>query len=373
MPLTVEYDPFLIILSIAVAVVGCFGGLRATRQVNSVPPLFRKVVFAFAALAIGTSIWSMHFIGMLAVSIPVLIEYNVLVTLISALVSILMTGIGLAFAVYGKRRLRDICAGGLLMGLGISCMHYIGMAAIQANCVVAYDPTILIVSVLVGVAASTLAIALLSQPRQKWNTALAALTMGLAISGMHYTAMASASFLPLDVLAENAQPIMQSSTLAFGVAFSTFFIVGFAVLSALPSAMQGKPQAQASVAGSGAPRPPGAATTPTQSHGLPVELNKRQLLLDPSEIIAVKAEGHYTVVFGEGDRYFCDISISKVHKLLDPERFLRVHRSYIVNLKGIKSFQRRGEQGLLGLSTRDDMAVPVSRANVGRLREILEI
>lgn len=369
MPLTVEYDPLLIALSVAVAVIGSFGGLRAIWHVETVQGIYRKVVLAVSALAIGTSIWSMHFIGMLAVRLPVQIEYDVLITLVSALVSILMTGIGLAFAVYGKDSRLSVVAGGVLMGLGISCMHYIGMSAIRANCTIAYSPWLLIGSVAVGIVASTLTVWLFSQHGRAWSIALAALMMGLAISGMHYTAMAAATFLPIDYLAENAQPVMQSSTLAFGVAVSTFLIVGFAVLCALPSTPKAE-QTRETLADNGAADDEGSVSS---ANHLPVERNKAQVFLEPSEIIAVKADGRYSTVFVDGGQYFCGFSISEVQKLLDSEHFLRVHRSYIVNLSAIESFERHGEQGNLNLKCHDRLAVPVSRANVGHVRGLLHL
>ncbi|MEM7222940.1 MAG: MHYT domain-containing protein [Pseudomonadota bacterium] len=360
-PLNVEYDPMLIALSVVVAIIGSYGGLRAVRQIEKVPGVLHKVVFAAAALAIGISIWSMHFIGMLAVRLPVQIDYNVLITLISALVSILMTGIGLTFAVYGKNRRRDILSGGVLMGLGISCMHYIGMAAIRANCVIHYSPGLLIGSVAVGIAASVLAVWLLSQRGRSWSLALAALTMGLAISGMHYTAMAAATFLPIDMLSEQAQVVMQSSTLALGVAVSAFLVVGFAVLCALPARGQ---------TAQDEPIQDAPADSPSN---LPVERNKKQVSLNTAEIVAVKAEGHYTVVYVEDGQYFCAFSISKIQDLLSAGQFLRVHRSYFVNLAAIESFEKNGEQGILNLRTREPMAVPVSRSHIGEIRGALEL
>ena len=319
--------------------------------------MFRKVVLASAALAIGTSIWSMHFIGMLAVRLPIQIDYNILITLISALISILMTGVGLAFAVYGKKRRQAIWAGGVLMGLGISCMHYTGMAGIQANCTIKYNPSLLIGSVAVGIAASVLAVWIFCQRGRTWSLAVAALAMGLAIAGMHYTAMASAIFLPVEFLAANAQPVMQSSTLAFGVAVSTFLVVGFAVLCALPAAPRSEQPLKPVTA---AAAMSGADSVAREK--LPVELNKRRLLLDCSEIIAVKAEGHYTTVCANDRQYFCDLPISKVENMLNSKQFCRVHRSYIVNLSAVESFEKNGEQGILNLRTDDGLAVPSMRS-----------
>ena len=151
----ITYDPLLVGLSIVIAIVGAYAGLRLARRVARKRGSLRKALLSGAAVAIGSGIWSMHFVGMLAVSLPVTINYDVLLTLVSALVAILVTGLGLFIASYGVLTMRKLAFAGVLMGLGISTMHYVGMAAVRANCVITYNTELVAGSVLIGILAST--------------------------------------------------------------------------------------------------------------------------------------------------------------------------------------------------------------------------
>ena len=127
------YDPLLVTLSVVIAILGSYTGLRLARRLVPKSGSARKALLTGASVAIGSGIWSMHFIGMLAMQLPVTVSYDVLLTLISALVAILVTGLGLYLASYGELTIRKLAIAGLFMGLGISTMHYIGMAAVRAN------------------------------------------------------------------------------------------------------------------------------------------------------------------------------------------------------------------------------------------------
>ena len=235
MPLTVVYDPYLILLSITVVVIGCYAGLFLLRQAYRQPALQGRLLLALAALTIGTSVWSMHFIGMLAVGPPFAVRFDLLITLISALISILVTVTGLIFAFFGKRHIHRIWLGGCVMGLGVFSMHYIGMEAIVACCKLVHDPILVAAAAVVGIAASVLAVWLMSPRQRHWPPLWAALAMGLAISAMHYTAMASGSFLPPEQSIENGRPSMDPTNLAIAVALATALLVGFAMLCGLPA------------------------------------------------------------------------------------------------------------------------------------------
>ena len=125
--LVVSYDWVLVVASVLVAILASFTGLRLASGLRNLAPAERKPQIAKAAVALGGGIWSMHFIGMLAVRLPVAIEYDALATLGSALVAILITGIGLGLLHFGERTERRIVYAGVAMGLGIVLMHYIGM------------------------------------------------------------------------------------------------------------------------------------------------------------------------------------------------------------------------------------------------------
>lgn len=364
------YDPLLVLLSVVIAIVGAYAGLRLARGLLRQGGTLRKALLSAAAVTIGGGIWSMHFVGMLALELPVVINYDMLLTLISALVSILVTGIGLSIASYGDASLRRLAAAGVFMGLGISSMHYIGMAAVRANCVVSYSYGLVAASVLVGIAAASLALWLAFNMKGSWQTLAAAVVMGLAIAGMHYTAMAAATFLPVEVLIEYAAPALSPYLLAIVVALAAFLIFGLALLIALPeqtvSAAVAEPVAKAAEAA-----PPPNGLQPGRLSRLPVEQNKTTLLLDPDQIVSIQAEAHYTRVSDGAETYFCSFSLSDLEARLDPAVFLRVHRSHIINLKHARALERHRAQAIVRLGDRSGAGVPVSRRNVPRLREAL--
>lgn len=370
--MTATYDPLLIALSIVIAIVGAYAGLQLAQRLRPKSGVPRKVLLSTAALTIGGGIWSMHFVGMLALSLPVTINYDVLLTLVSALVSILVTGLGLFVASYGALTLPRLAPAGLLMGLGISCMHYIGMAAVRANCVISYNAALVIASVLIGIAASALALWLAFRRRTLSQTLLGATVLGLAIAGMHYTAMAAATLLPAEALVTYAAPALSPHLMAIVIAVAAFLLFGFALLVALPDRPEGPAPAIESASPTqpeDAPNP--ASLLPASLLKVPVVRNKATVLLDPEDIVSIQAESHYTRVHDGNQSYFCSHSLSELEARLDPAMFLRVHRSHIVNLRHAKSFERRREQGVITLDGADEPAVPVSRRNVPRLRAAL--
>jgi diguanylate cyclase len=197
---TGAYNYWLVLLSVAVAVFVSHTALRLSSRVARVTGSSGRLWLGGGAVAMGCGIWSMHFIGMLACSLPIALSYNVVITLVSLAIAIGVSGFALTLAsgphITGLR----LIAGGTLMGLGISAMHYCGMAAIQITPMIRYEPTLLLASVAIAIVASTVALWLSVRLRKgrSWLMSLArlgaALVMGFAISGMHYTAMAAAQF-----------------------------------------------------------------------------------------------------------------------------------------------------------------------------------
>jgi len=375
----ITYDPALIALSILVAIQGGYVSLQLACRLPHLQGVRRKGILATAAIALGGGIWAMHFIGMLALELPVAVNYDVLLTLVSFLVSILVTGVGLYIASYGRLTRVRLFSAGLFMGLGISTMHYVGMAAVRANCVIDYSPPLVALSVAVGVAAATLALWLAFTPRIGWRTMAGAVIMGLAISGMHYTAMAAATFLPVEVLIALSAPALSQPLLAIVVAVVTFLISGFFLLVLLPERPQAGQPTTPAVAGpalAGADEratKDGTAAMPPALERLAVEKNGRTIFLQPQQIFAIKAEAHYSRVFDGRDDYFCSQSLSALQSQLDPQVFVRVHRSHIVNIQRARAFEKERAQGLIHLDCESDHSVPVSRKNLPKLRAALGI
>ena len=245
--LSVAYDPLLVLASIMVAIMAAFTGLRLTNGLSALLPHQRKRAIAQAAVAFGGGIWSMHFVGMTAVSFPIAIDYAALPTLGSVLIAILVIGIGLLILHFGVRTQPRIVIAGSLTGLGIVAMHYLGMSAISGNCIVTYNPTGVLLATAIAIASSVLALELAYRRRTLLATAIGAVVLGLAISGMHYTAMVFTSFAASPDTTFIATPLLSSSTLAMIVAVSAFVICGLFLLMAIPTGEESEPVATAPV------------------------------------------------------------------------------------------------------------------------------
>jgi NO-binding membrane sensor protein with MHYT domain len=152
------------------------------------------------ALAMGAGIWSMHFLGMLAFSLPIPLAYNFAITAASLMIAVVISGFALSVAASPEIAVGHLAVAALIMGAGISAMHYSGMAAIEIEPMITYEPGLVAASVAIAVAASFAALWLFFQLRHEGSLATrlarlgGAFVMGLAISGMHYTAMAASRF-----------------------------------------------------------------------------------------------------------------------------------------------------------------------------------
>jgi len=192
------------------------------------------------AAAMGTGIWSMHFIGMLAFRLPVLVHYDFLTVLVSVLPAMIASGLALFLVSRPTLGWLRLSGGGLFMGLGIASMHYLGMAAMHPSALIHYDPQIVTLSVLIAIAVSFVGLFLVFQlreettPHQTWKKLLAAIVMGTAIPTMHYTGMSAACFMPMPntVLKSDLQPPENIIPLAAAVVIGTLIILGLALLAA---------------------------------------------------------------------------------------------------------------------------------------------
>ena len=138
--MTEIYNPWLVALSVIIAVFASFTVFHLAGRFKTSRRFTMKSLLAMSALAMGGGIWSMHFVAMLAFALPVPVNYDVLITLISLLVAIFMTGVGLFTVSYREMTPTKLSAGGVFMGVGIVSMHYIGMAAMRVQAVLVYDP-----------------------------------------------------------------------------------------------------------------------------------------------------------------------------------------------------------------------------------------
>ncbi len=234
MVVTGTHDPYLVALSILVASFASYTALDLSGHVGAARGLARRVWLVAAAITMGGGIWSMHFIGMLAFVMPIPMSYDIGPTALSLLVAIFVTG-G-AFYVISRRSVSPLrlVLSGIFMGLGIAAMHYTGMAAMRGHAGLSYDPLFVALSLVIAVGASTVALWLAFRTTDPWQKLAAALVMGLAISGMHYTAMRAAIFAANGPVHEaQLDASLDQTSLALAIAGITFVILAVASIASL--------------------------------------------------------------------------------------------------------------------------------------------
>ena len=182
-------------LGYVMSCLGAFLGLRCTTRALAYQGAARARWLVLAAVSIGvTGIWVMHFIAMLGYTIPgQVIRYNILITVLSMLLAVAVVGIGLFIVGFGGDGYRSLILGGVIAGLGVASMHYMGMAAMRMDATMTYQLPVLALSVLIAIVAATAALWAALTLRGIWSTLGAAMIMGVAVSGMHYTGMAAMS------------------------------------------------------------------------------------------------------------------------------------------------------------------------------------
>ncbi|HET8680508.1 MAG TPA: MHYT domain-containing protein [Micromonosporaceae bacterium] len=182
------------VLSFAFSVLGSLLALSCTARVRSMrQPARRARWLLLATWSLGgTGIWVMHFTAMLGFSVPSsLVRYDVLLTVASFVAAVTMAGVGLFIAGMGRPSAFKILLGGVLTGSGVAAMHYIGMAAMHVNGDIRYDHQLVAASVVVAVVAATVALWFTVTLQRPAALFAAALIMGVAVNGMHFTGMAA--------------------------------------------------------------------------------------------------------------------------------------------------------------------------------------
>ncbi len=197
-----SYDPMLVALSVVIAIFASYAALLVSQHVAATTTaISRRLWIAVGGLCLGLGIWAMHFVGMLAFSLPCTTSYDPGITLFSTIPGILAGT--LAISIISRREFTylRLAMGGVLLGTGIGAMHYSGMAAMHLNGLIRYDAKLFLLSITVAITLAMLALWIkfrLQSWQARWNTAVmiaSAVVMGLAVSGMHYTAMAAAYFI----------------------------------------------------------------------------------------------------------------------------------------------------------------------------------
>lgn len=194
-----SYSPALVLISLCVAILASYTALDLSGRIATARGRTQYLWIAGGALAMGFGVWSMHFIGMLALQLPLALGYDLGLTLWSLLVAILSSGFALWLLSQPRLPALQLLFGALIMGAGISAMHYSGMAALRMQPGIDYDPALFGLSLVIAVGASAAALSIAFRLRRQTPYVRlmrggAAVIMGLAIVGMHYTGMAAANF-----------------------------------------------------------------------------------------------------------------------------------------------------------------------------------
>lgn len=369
--LDASHNPWLVILSLAVALMAGFTGLSLTQGASKRPEGQRKITVALAALVLGGGIWSMHFVAMLGLQLPILFYYDALITLISALVAVLMVGLALLLLHFRPRSPGLIIAAGTIVGLGIVAMHFIGMAGMQL-CRAVYSGADVVLAAFASILLSVLAIWVAYDARTHRNILLGTLCFGCAVFAVHFVAMGLTGF---EASANGAAtgPQLSNQILGMGVAVAVFLICGAFLLTGVtfaapePSAAPGPTRAAVPVDD---PAPtPAAAATPI---GIPFEREGQTHFSECTAVAAIRAEGHYTVLYLGDEKLFCPWSITEAETRLAPCGFIRAHRSYLLNPAHVSRFERHKDTATCFFDAVASLPkVPVSRSRLGAVRTVL--
>jgi NO-binding membrane sensor protein with MHYT domain len=391
MPVT--HEPWLVALSIIVAIQGAYVGLSLAVQIGDAIGLRRRLLLAGAAFSLGVAVWAMHFVGMLAARLAFPVDYLVFPTLLSFLVCVMVVGAAVYATSSGPLTpLRLILSAGL-MGAGIFSMHYIGMAALHASAHMIHAPANVAASMGVAVAASGLALWLAAGRGGRPPLILSAIAFGIAVSGMHYTAMAGVTLFAHPTASSGA-PALSTDLLAIVVAVVAFGVSGIFLLILVPDHTRRDPEqglddvamntvaetpeaSQAVLAAYRDPSPElrrgtfaplgGIGAPPRRfARHLPFERDGATHFVAVDDVVAVHANAHYTYIFDGNDKLFCPLAIGDVESRLDDNRFVRVHRSHIVNIERVVGYKRSGDNEMVEMH--GGQPVPVSRSRVGLLK-----
>ena len=393
----VVYEPWLVLLSIVMAIQGAYVGFTLASQLGDAVGVRRRVLLAGAAFSLAVAIWTMHFVGMLAARIPFPIDYLVFPTLLSLLVCVLVVGVAVFAISSGPFSLPRLFLSACLMGGGIfthalhrhdriACERAYGARAVFCHGELDHRHR----RVRFG------ALACDGREVRRPPLILSSVAFGIAVSGMHYTAMAGMKLFPHAGDIECAGAFDRS-------AGNRRRSSGFLCVRHIPAGPRAGPHAGRILLVKIAPEPAltlqvtdanGVPVQPVKSrdgetqfgrgtyaplggaggpppriaHHLPVERDGATQFIAVEDVVAIHANAHYTYVFNGTLKLFCPLAIGEVESRLDKNRFIRVHRSHIINIDRVIGHRRNGDSEMVELTASDHYSVPVSRSRIGWLK-----
>jgi NO-binding membrane sensor protein with MHYT domain len=193
---TTGYDPFFVALSFLLALVGSFVALTAATRIRQADGQLSMTNTISSGVALGgIGVWSMHFVGMLALKVDVASSYSLAETGTSLVAAIVATSLALGFVAQAPGQTSRLLGAGFLLGMGVVFMHYLGMFGMKFGGFIQWDFAVIGISALIAVVAATAALWLAFNTRGLGRRALAAVVMAVAVCAMHYTGMTAAEFI----------------------------------------------------------------------------------------------------------------------------------------------------------------------------------
>lgn len=230
--LTATYDLRLVILSVVIAIFASYAALDLAGRVTAARNNARIVWLIGGATAMGIGVWSMHYTGMLAYHLPVAIYYHIPTVILSLVAAIGASFVALLVVSRPHVSAMHIAIGSLTMAIGISGMHYMGMASMRLSAMHHWDLTFVVLSVVIALVVALAALGLTFMFRDdkhdKVLKGICSIIMGFAIPAMHYTGMAAVSFMPM-----SQEPDMTNAVDISGFANATIIVITFLVLAAV--------------------------------------------------------------------------------------------------------------------------------------------
>jgi NO-binding membrane sensor protein with MHYT domain len=386
------HDPYLVALSVVIAILGGYTGFGLAARIRGTPGASRRLLLASAAGFLAVGIWTMHFIGMLAAPIPADTVYLVLPTIISFLICALVVGMSLFFVSIGDATLPRVASAAVLLGAGIVSMHYVGIHGLAGNFAIQHDAAMVVLSIVIAVVTAYGGLRVFLARQDGVRLLISAVAFGVAVSGMHYTAMDGMHFVPVGEGHAHAGGLAASQQmLSLVVALLCFVIAAGFLLSLVPdprrqtAAVPIAPVVETGVAPAQAlaepapvaamsPRlrsaPLGGLGQPPRARAprLPVEGADGTHFIDTADVRSVRADAHYTRVHDGTRERMCPWSISEAEAQLDPGLFVRVHRSHIVAIPHVTFVRKEGDGAVIELDGPSPHRVPVSRAKIAEVK-----
>jgi NO-binding membrane sensor protein with MHYT domain len=387
------HDPYLVALSVVIAILGGYTGFGLAARIRGTPGVSRRLLLAGAAAFLAVGIWTMHFVGMLAAPIPADTVYLVLPTIVSFLICALVVGVSLFFVSIGEPSLLRVVSSAVLLGAGIVSMHYVGIHGLAGNFAIQHDASMVLLAVGIAIVAAYGGLRAFLARQDGVRLIVSAIAFGVAVSGMHYTAMDGMHFgsLPGTAHAHMGGLAASQQMLSLVVALLCFVIAAGFLLSlvpdprrqtaATPDAIDPVPEtASAQAFAEPAPvaaMPPRLRSAPLGGLGqpravpaprLPVEGADGTHFIDSADVRSVRADAHYTRVHDGTRERMCPWSISEAEAQLDPGLFVRVHRSHIVAIPHVSFVRREGDGAVIELDGPSPHRVPVSRAKIAEVK-----